>query len=360
MERIDCAVIGAGVVGLAVAQAIAATGRDVVVLERHDVIGSETSSRNSEVIHAGIYYPHNSLKARLCVRGKTLLYRHCDECAVPYKRCGKMIVAVDEAQLETLRNYQHAAARNGVGDLPRMSDAQIREYEPNLQCFGAIWSPSTGIVDSHGYMLSLQMLLESFGGMIAFNTPVKQLTVTRDGMVLTTDEMELLADVVVNSGGFDAPLLVRDFYDEPPEHFPARGHYYALSGRSPFGRLVYPVAEAGGLGVHVTVDMEGNARFGPDVQWLETLDYSFDEGNRDAFAAAIKRYYPDLDESRLHPAYTGIRPKLAPKGQPAADFRIDDETVHGVSGLVNLLGIESPGLTSSLAIAEEVVARLPQ
>ena len=352
-ERCDAVVIGAGVIGLAVARALARTGREVLVLERHDVVGSETSSRNSEVIHAGIYYPTGSLKARLCVRGKELLYAHCQAYNVPHRRLGKIIVATTEAQLDVLRDYQRQARVNGVGDLPWLDAQRIRALEPQVSAVAGVLSETTGIIDSHAFMLSLEGDIEAGGGMIAFRTPVTHLEPLADGVRVRCGDFDLDASFVVNAAGLAAPTVAarlgglwRSYY--------AKGHYYTLSGASPFSRLVYPVAEAGGLGVHVTLDMAGQARFGPDVVWQSDDDYTFDERNFERFTDAIRCYYPGLDESRLHPGYTGIRPKLAPPGQPAADFVIEGPDQTGVHGFVNLLGIESPGLTASLAIAERV------
>jgi L-2-hydroxyglutarate oxidase LhgO len=322
-----------------VAQALAQSGREVLVLERNTAPGEETSSRTSEVIHAGIYYPTGSLKAQLCVRGKQLLYAHCDEFAIDYRPCGKLIVATQEQQFTALREYQRQAALNGAGELPWLSAEQVAELEPELFC----------------YMLSLQMLLESHDGMMALETQVSELQSTSDGIVVRTADLDLLARLVVNSAGLYAPQLAGTIDPAAPTAHFARGHYYALSGASPFQRLVYPVAEPGGLGVHVTLDLSGQAKFGPDVQWIDTPDYTFDSNNRASFVTAIKRYYPALEESRLHASYTGIRPKLSARGEPPTDFRIDGPRSHGIDGLINLLGIESPGLTASLAIAEHVV-----
>lgn len=355
-EHTDCVVIGAGIVGLAVAQALAVAGREVLVLERNPAPGEETSSRNSEVIHAGIYYPTGSLKAQLCVRGKQLLYAHCETYGVEHRRCGKLIVATHERQFDALREYQRQARINGAGELPWLSAAEATALEPQLACLAAVHSPTTGIVDSHGYLLSLQMLLEDHGGMLAREVEVSGLRRGDDGVVVATPDMDLAARLVVNSAGLDAPRLARSIDPGAPPGYFARGRYYALSGSAPFRRLVYPVAEPGGLGVHVTLDLAGQVRFGPDVQWIDTPDYAFDTGNRAAFVSAIRRYYPALDETGLHPSYTGIRPKLSAPGEPAADFRIDGPRAHGIDGLINLLGIESPGLTASLAIAEQVVA----
>ncbi len=356
MDKVECVVVGAGVVGLAIAAELARSGREVVVLEQHDCIGSETSSRNSEVIHAGIYYPQGSRKAELCVQGKHLLYDYCDAFDVPYKRCGKLIVAAHAGQVETVQGYIDKAAANGVADLHWLSASEVAELEPDVACVGGVLSPSTGIIDSHAFMLSLQGQLEHAGGIIAFQTHVQSVTADPKPRVCTAD-FELQADWFINCAGLHAPDLARAT-PNAPEAFYAKGHYYAYSGRQPFSRLVYPVAEAGGLGVHVTLDLAGQIKFGPDVRWIDQLDYSFDESHFADFAAAIRAYYPLLDEQRLHPSYTGIRPKIAPADSGFQDFRIDGPAAHGVPGWINLLGIESPGLTASLAIAQEVVSQV--
>ena len=355
-DRLDCLVIGAGVVGLAVARQLALGGREVVVAERAEVIGGESSSRSSEVIHAGIYYPRGSLKARLCVAGKALLYDYCATHQVGHGRCGKIIVATGEDQLEALRRYRASALANGAGALQWLDRDAIGRLEPEVAALAGVHSPSTGIIDSHGFMLSLLGELEGQGGALALNAEVTR--IERNGRLLrvTAGGWELDADWVVNSAGLEAPNIARMLTPAAPAAHYARGRYYAYSGPSPFSRLVYPVAEAGGLGVHVTLDLGGQARFGPDLCWIDGIDYRFDDSQREAFIKAIRRYYPALDESRLHPGYTGIRPKISPPGAPAADFRIDGPAEHGVPGLVNLLGIESPGLTASLAIGEAVAA----
>lgn len=357
-ETVDAVVIGAGVVGLACARALALQGLEVVVLERHEQIGTETSARNSEVIHAGIYYPDGSRKAALCVRGKQLLYDYCADHAVPHERCGKIIVASNDDQLATLRQYQTQALANGVGELPWLTAADIAAMEPAVRAVAGVLSESTGIIDCHAYMLALRGDLEAAGGMIALGTAVQGLRPAGDGLLVATDAMDLQARRVVNAGGLAAPdIAAWVSADAPAAHY-ARGRYYSYQGRAPFSRLVYPVAEAGGLGVHVTLDLGGQARFGPDVVWIDGVDYRFDDSRRADFEAAIRRYFPDLDAARLQPGYTGIRPKISGPGEPAADFRIDGPAVHGVSGLVNLLGIESPGLTASLAIGEVVLNEL--
>jgi L-2-hydroxyglutarate oxidase LhgO len=357
LADVDCIVIGAGVVGLACARALAQQGRDVLLLERHGHIGEETSSRNSEVIHAGIYYPTGSAKARLCVRGKELLYEYCAAHSIPHNNCGKLIVATDESQLTVLEGYQQQARRNGVGELTSLSQAQIVELEPEVDAVAGLWSPTTGIVDSHAFMLSLQGQLEQAGGVIAFATPVTALEQKNSQLIVHSDDYSVSCSTLINSAGHGAPQLAAALSADVPSGYYARGHYYGYRGRPPFSRLVYPVAEAGGLGVHVTVDLAGQVKFGPDVEWVQALDYRFDDSRRQRFAAAIRRYFPALDADRLEPGYVGIRPKISAPGEAAADFQIAGETDHGVPGLINLLGIESPGLTSALAIAEEVAGR---
>ncbi len=360
MERVDAVVIGAGVVGLAVARALALAGRDVIVLERAGEIGSETSSRNSEVIHAGLYYPTGSLKARTCVAGKRALYRYCAEHGVAYRRCGKLIVATEESQLAALAKLKDKAAANGVTDLEWRQPAQVAELEPALACVGALWSPSSGIVDSHGLMLAYLGDAEAAGAMVAFRAPLDAGRVTPEGLVLEVGgaaPMTLLADSLVNAAGLYAVATARTLEGlpaaaVPPAYF-AKGSYYTLAGRAPFSHLVYPVPEAAGLGVHLTLDLGGAARFGPDVEWVERPDdYDVDPARADSFYAAVRRYWPALPEGALQPGYAGIRPKLQAPGAPAADFVIQGAEVHGVPGLVNLFGIESPGLTASLALAE--------
>jgi D-amino-acid oxidase len=358
----DVVVIGAGVVGLAVASELAERGRDVLVLERHDAIGTETSSRNSEVIHAGIYYPEGSLKARWCVEGKALLYDFCARYGVPHRRIGKVIVAVAEDEEPVLAGYARAARANGVGELQPLDRAQVRRLEPAVHAVSGLWSESTGIIDSHAYMLALQGRLEAHGGMLAFNAPV--LSGTADGAGVTLEvagesPMRVRARWVVNSAGLAAPDLARAIATPLAPALPvasyAVGHYYTYSGRGPFNHLVYPMAVAGGLGVHVTLDLAGGARFGPDVRWQATPDYRFDDSQREAFVAAILRYFPGLDRARLQPGYTGIRPKINNASEPAADFMLLPPAASGAP-LVHLFGIESPGLTSSLAIARAVAA----
>ncbi|GEO01623.1 hypothetical protein NSE01_34550 [Novosphingobium sediminis] len=360
-ERVDCVVIGAGVVGLACAAALAAAGREVLVLEKAALIGSETSSRNSEVIHAGIYYPPGSLKARLCRAGKARLYAYCAARGVPHRQLGKIIVAASAAQEDRLAAIRANAAANEVTDLEWLSAADIARLEPEVRGHRALFSPSTGIVDSHALMLALEGDLGTNGGMVVLGAEVDGGRCEADGIHLAiggAEPMDLVARTVINCAGLHAPALAARLSGLPSQHVPqafyAKGHYFRLSGRAPFVHLVYPVPEAGGLGIHLTLDLGGQAKFGPDVMWIDAPDYSFDASRLERFVAAIRTYYPGLDAEKLHPDYTGIRPKIVGPGVPDADFRIEDVRVHGVPGLVNLFGIESPGLTASLAIADLV------
>lgn len=363
MDTVDCIVIGAGVVGLAVARRLAQSGRETVILERENAFGTSTSSRNSEVIHAGIYYPQGSLKARLCVRGKQLLYDYCERYGVEHRRSGKLIVATDAAQEPELAKIDAAARRNGVDDLQLLDRAQALQLEPALNCTAALLSPSTGIIDSHGYMLSLLGQAEAAGAVLACLSPVTRLIAARDGIAIVAgDDAEpvLKARCVVNAAGIEAPDLARRVEGLPvaqlPQAYYAKGSYFTLGGRAPFSRLIYPVPEPGGLGVHLTLDLGGQARFGPDVEWVERPDYSVDPRRADRFYDVIRAYWPGLKDGSLSPGYAGIRPKISAPGAAAADFRIDGPEAHSVPGLINLLGIESPGLTASLAIADEVGA----
>ena len=361
MDKIDCAVIGAGVVGLAVARALAAEGREVIVLEAEDAIGTGTSSRNSEVIHAGIYYPKDSLKAELCVTGKKMLYSYCASHGVPHKACGKLIVATDEAQYETLAALQQKAADNGVDDITWIDAAEARAMEPALNATAALLSPSSGLIDSHALMLSYQGDAEANGMMLAFHAPVVGGVVTDGGIVIETggpSPMKILCAAVINCGGLFAQktaALIRGLgADHIPDCFYAKGNYFTLSGRAPFTHLIYPVPEEGGLGVHLTLDLAGQARFGPDVEWVDKIDYQVDPSRGDKFYGAVRTYWPGLADGALAAGYSGIRPKLGGPGTPAADFVISGPGDHGVQGLINLFGIESPGLTASLAIAQRV------
>ncbi|BBK42375.1 hypothetical protein STVA_23950 [Allostella vacuolata] len=367
MESLDCVVIGAGVVGLAVARALAEAGREVVVLDRAEAIGTETSSRNSEVIHAGIYYPTGSLKARLCVEGKQRLYAYCRERAVPFLDCGKLIVATDDGQVPYLHALQAKAVANGVPDLVMMTPAEVSRMEPAVRCTAALFSPSTGVIDSHSFMLALQGDAEAAGTMIAFHTPVLRGRVDGDGIVLEAggeEPMTVRCRAVVNSAGLHAPSVAAAIAGVPSQSVPpqlyAKGNYFSLVGRQPFGRLIYPIPDKHGLGVHVTIDLGRQARFGPDVEWIDEIDYDVDPRRCEGFYAAVRTYWPDLPDGALAPAYSGIRPKISGPDQPAADYRIDGPEVHGIAGLVNLFGIESPGLTAALAIADRVRDLLPR
>lgn len=364
MDEIDCAVIGAGVVGLAAGRALALAGREVLVLEAEGAIGTGTSSRNSEVIHAGIYYPQGSLKATLCVEGKHLLYDYAAQRGVPHRRCGKFIVATSPEQADQLEAIRAKAAANGVDDLVLLTAQQAIGLEPQLHCVAALNSPSTGIVDSHALMLSLLGDLENAGGMLALKSPIARAECESDAIVLIAqDGTALRCRSVVNAAGLGAPALARRFEGlssaaVPKEHF-AKGNYFTLSGRAPFGRLVYPVPEPGGLGVHLTIDLGDQAKFGPDVQWVASADdLVVDPARGDAFYAEVRKYWPALPDGALIPGYAGMRPKISGPGEPAADFVIDGPASHGVPGLVNLFGIESPGLTSSLAIGRHVAQLL--
>ena len=363
--QFDCLIAGAGAVGLAVARALAEAGQEVLVLDSAATIGTGTSSRNSEVIHAGIYYPRDSLKARLCVAGKQALYQFCEEHEVAHRRIGKLIVAVTEAEIPKLQDYHAQAEANGVDDLQWLTAEQVRAREPAVVCAQALLSPSTGILDTHEYMFALQADLEAADGLLAFNTPVESVECLADGFRVRCGGAEsttVSAKRFVNAAGLHAPALAARTQGLDPTHVPqafyAKGHYYSLSGKAPFSQLVYPIAEAGGLGVHVTLDMAGAARFGPDVSWVDEINYDFDDGRREDFCEAIRRYYPELDATRLNPAYTGIRPKIVGPGAAAADFVLQGPAQHGVPGLMNLFGIESPGITASLAIADEVAQQL--
>jgi L-2-hydroxyglutarate oxidase LhgO len=368
MDRVDALVIGAGAVGLAVARALAQAGHETVVAESRNAIGQGVSSRNSEVIHAGLYYPPGSLKAKLCVRGKELLYTLCDSHGVGHRRCGKLTVANSDAERGALRRLQERAAANGV-PVQWLEGAQARTLEPALHCQAALLSPSTGVVDSHGFMLALQGDLERAGGMVALESEVASAWLATGGshVVRMADGSELEAGIIVNSASLHACALARRFKGLQPQFVPreflAKGNYYALSGRAPFSHLIYPAPADAWLGVHLTLDLGGQAKFGPDLEWLpvetpEQIDYAVDPRRADGFYAEVRRYWPGLPDGALTPSYSGVRPKIHGPGEPAPDFRIDGPALHGVPGLVNLFGIESPGLTSALAIADVVAAML--
>lgn len=363
MERIQDLVVGAGVVGLALARRLALAGRDVVVLEAEDRIGTGISSRNSEVIHAGIYYPANFIKARLCVAGNRALYAFCEAHHVPHRRCGKLIVATDGSQVEDLRKLRARAEANGVADLQWLDAPEARRLEPELRCEAALLSPSTGIVDSHGLMRALRMDAEAAGAAVVLKSPVTGGLDTPEGLrveVGGAEPMRLVARRVFNCAGLGALALAHRFAGIRPGALPplprafAKGNYFSLAGAAPFSRLVYPIPGQAHLGVHLTLDLAGQARFGPDVEWIDREAYDVDPRRADAFYAEVRQYWPGLPDGSLQPAYAGIRPKLHGPGEAMPDFLIQREDAHGIPGLVNLLGIESPGLTACLALAEEV------
>ena len=365
MADVDAIVVGAGVVGLAVARAIARTGRSLLVLDGEDAFGTWTSSRNSEVIHAGIYYPAGSLKGRLCVAGRDKLYDYCAERGIPHRRCGKLIFAATQDQLGKLEEIDHLAKANGVDDLVRLGTGQVRDYEPELNCAGAFYSPSTGIIDVHAYMLALLGDAEAHGATFVANSLVERVARTSNGWEIYLPEGTapvVTTGILVNAGGLTAQrlALATEGLDPgvvPPLHL-ARGVYFSYSGKIPFSHLIYPVPEPGGLGLHLTLDLGGQARFGPDVEWIDEVNYTIDEARKPSFVAAARRIWNALDPEKLIPGYAGIRPKLSGAGQPVADFVIAGPSDHGCPGLVNLFGIESPGLTASLAIADLVLAKL--
>ncbi len=360
-EHVDCVVIGAGVVGLAVARELALAGREVIVLEAAESIGTHTSSRNSEVIHAGLYYPKGSLKARLCVEGKHRLYAYCAQRGIAHRRIGKVVVAADESEISAVESYVAKAQANGVTDLEWLSVDRLHELEPEVRSVAGFLSPSTGIIDSHALMLALQGDAENHAATVVFHSPVEGGAVRAEGIALEiggAEPLTLACSTVVNCAGLFAPTVARSIRGVPPATIPpqyfAKAHYYTLSGRSPFRRLVYPVATSAFLGVHVTLDLGGQARFGPDVVWIDGVDYTFDHSREPLFYQAIRRYYPGLKDGALQPGYTGIRPKISGPKEAAADFLIQGPKDHGVPGLVSLYGIESPGLTASMAIGEYV------
>jgi len=360
VERLDCVVVGAGVVGLAIGRSLALAGREVVVLEAEPEIGVHSSSRNSEVIHAGIYYGDDTLKARLCVQGNAMLYRYCEERHIPCKRIGKLIVAPHESEVDKLNAIRRQAATNGVTDLQELDAPSIRKLEPEVACKAALLSPSTGIIDSHSLLMSLRADIEANHGTVLTHSRVVNVKIVSGEFSLAVDDSKerFNCNTLVNSAGLFAADFARSIKgldrNTVGDLRLVKGHYFAYQGKSPFNHLIYPLPVDGGLGVHATNDMRGHARFGPDVDWVESINYSFDESRVELIADAIKKYFPNLDKSRLAPAYTGIRPKLCGPGDAAADFLIQGEAVHGVGRLVNLFGIESPGLTSCLAIGNYV------
>ncbi len=362
MESVDCIVVGAGVVGLAVARALALAGREALLLDAAEGIGTETSSRNSEVIHAGIYYPAGSLMARFCVAGRRALYAYCAEKGVPHANCGKLIVATSAQEDAMLAGIKRRAEANGVEGMRVLSAAEAIDLEPNLNCTSALLSPATGIIDSHAFMLALQGDAENAGAVPAFLSPVMGGRVVRGGLEVDVggaDPTSLRCRLLVNSTGLHAPYLASHIAGMPADRIPrayyAKGNYFTLSGRSPFSRLIYPVPVPGGLGVHLTIDLGGQARFGPDVEWIDGIDYTVDPARAEGFYAAVRKYWPALKDGALQPGYAGIRPKIVPRGAPAQDFVVQGPQTHGVPGLINLFGIESPGLTASLALAEHVL-----
>lgn len=363
--RADAIVIGAGVVGLACARRLALAGLETIVLEKESRFGQGISARNSEVIHAGLYYASGSFKARLCREGHRQLYDYCQSRHINHRKTGKWVVAARQNQIEALEDLQQTALRNGVADIELLSAAEARRIEPELHCVAVLNSPSTGIIDSHDLMTAMLGDFQAAGGVLVFRSPVKA-AIPNNGMIeVLVDDAEqarIQARHLINAAGLDAPIVAACIEGFPATHVPtrcfAKGDYFSLSGKSPFNRLIYPLPEPGGLGVHLTLDLQGQARFGPDVEWVATPDYNVDKRKREKFAESIRQYWPGCDPEMLQPAYAGVRPKLGHPGASTQDFVIQDECSHGVVGLVNLFGIESPGLTSCLAIADEVVKRL--
>ncbi|MBI5131735.1 MAG: NAD(P)/FAD-dependent oxidoreductase [Rhodopseudomonas palustris] len=361
MEQVECVVIGAGVVGLAIARRLAQAGREVIVLEAAEAIGTGTSSRNSEVIHAGIYYRAGSLMARLCVGGRHALYAYCRDHGVPHRNCGKLIVATTAAEAEKLASIRAHAAANGVDDLRALDGAEARAMEPALACVAALLSPSTGIVDSHAYMLALRGDAEAAGAAFAFHAPLLRASADAGGFAIEVGgeaPMTLGCRLLINAAGLAAPAVARSIAPMPaalvPDAYLAKGNYFTCNARAPFSRLIYPVPEPGGLGVHLTLDLAGQAKFGPDVEWIDAIDYVVDPARAERFYPAIRKYWPGLPDGALAPGYSGMRPKIVPPAIAVQDFVIQGPEAHGVAGLINLFGIESPGLTASLAIADHV------
>ncbi|MEA9567783.1 NAD(P)/FAD-dependent oxidoreductase [Polynucleobacter sp. AP-Nickl1-40-C4] len=370
MDQVDCVVIGAGVVGLAVAREMALQGRETILLERESAFGTISSARNSEVIHAGIYYPKDSLKAKLCVEGNRMLYEYCRTHHVATQPYGKLIVASDDAQLDDLQAILYKAQQNQVPEIKMITGDQAKAMEPELNCSAAVLSASTGIVDSHGFMLSLLGGFEDAGGMIAYQSPLTSAKPlgenAKDGFELEiggADGMKIQTKLLINCAGMSAPAIARKIQSlseaQIPKAYFAKGNYFSLSGKSPFKHLIYPIPEPGGLGVHLTLDMGGQAKFGPDVEWLEIdeesqIDYTVNPKRGEGFYEAVRRYWPGLKDNALQPDYSGVRAKIVPPNSPAGDFCFNTPKDHGLEGLFNLYGFESPGLTSSLAIAKHL------
>jgi len=361
MDKVECVVIGAGVIGLAVARRLTQAGREVIILEAAEGIGTATSSRNSEVIHAGIYYPAGSLMARMCVSGKRALYEYCRHHGIPHRNCGKLIVATVPKETLRLQSIRAHAEANGVLDLQTLSGEAARALEPALNCDAALLSPSTGIIDSHAFMLALRGDAEAGGAACAFHTPLLHARAATDRIELDAGgsaPISLECRLLINAAGLAAPAVARSIDGMPidliPPAYLAKGNYFSCSARAPFTHLIYPVPEPGGLGVHLTLDMAGQARFGPDVEWVDAIDYAVDPARAERFYPAIRRYWPTLPDGALMPSYSGMRPKIVPPAVAVQDFLIQGPQDHGVTGLINLFGIESPGLTSSLAIANYV------
>lgn len=363
MERVDAVVIGAGVIGLAIARSLARTGRSVIILEQDAAFGTGISSRNSEVIHAGIHYPHGSLKESMCIAGKRMLYDYCASRKIPHRRLGKLTIACSESELPRLDQIAEHAALCGADTSLELLDAQqVRQIEPALPCKAALLTPSSGIVDSHALMLSLLGEAQDHGAVLARNCAAIRITQSAGLWQVNVSSLTLSSSIVVNAAGLDAQAMASRIEGLPASFIPplylAKGSYFGVSGKTPFSRLIYPLPIVGGLGVHLTLDMAGQARFGPDVEWVETRGYAVDPGGQADFLSAARRIWPDIDPARLTPAYAGIRPNLSGPQGPMADFAIEGPQRHGLPGLVNLFGIDSPGLTACLAIAEHVSALL--
>jgi len=366
LEQVDAIVVGAGVVGLAIGRALSQTLKSVLILDKNVSFGEETSSRNSEVIHAGLYYPTGSLKAQLCVRGKHLLYKYCTERSVSHQRIGKLIVATNESELTDLKGLKQQASINGVDDLVWLDKVKVNAQYPLIQAVAGLYSPSTGIIDVHDLMLALLGDVETNNGMFVGRSKVVSISRENNGFNVIIDSqgelLEVKSQYVVNASGLHSTAVANSIENFPTEHIPllyyCRGHYFSYQGKSPFKELVYPVPSAHGLGIHASIDMGGQLKFGPDTQYIDGIDYSVDPQLKEKFAMAIKRYFPSLDKDRLQPAYSGIRPKLQAENEGFKDFVIQGKEIHGFDGLVNLYGIDSPGLTSSLAIGEYVRERL--